>query len=238
MMRLQTTEAENLRQSEMTHAIGFAVAFVFVTLGAILLFAALALVLQAPQDVLKWGLVIISALGGFIIAGSLLTGLWRGRGHISWIMYQFNEWNALQQKAERVKLILALMPAPMPVTLEQTTIAYNSVGMKSPQTILGFDERDLESLCLAFALGAKWSEAALLDKPLPVTKEILTKTRYYELIDSVFVPSGIITTRGGPGNKTGKLTTDDVDLMMQKIRALKPPPPLQETTPNKQGSAG
>lgn len=238
MMRLQTTEAEHLRQSEMTHAFGFAFAFVFVTLGAILVFALLAYLVQAPESVLRWGVAVIAALGGFVIAGILLTGVWRGREHISWIMYQFNQWNALQQKAERVKLILSLMPAQTPVTPEQTTIAYNSAGMKPPQTILDFDERDLESLCLAFSLGAKWSEAALLDKPLPVTKEILTKTRYYELIDNIFVASGIITTRGGAGNKTGKLTTDDVDLMMQKIRALKPPAPLQETVTLKPHSAG
>lgn len=218
MIQLHTQEAEQLREGEMAHAFGFALAFGILTILAVLV--SIGVSMAFFPDLLQLLVVTVFGVGGATIMLVLILGFRRGRQHMSDIVETWRQW-MLQEMARRKKETASVTTIRVLPQATQEVIPVTRPP-KAPELVQGFDMRDIESLCIAFSLGARWSEAALMDKPLPVTKMELGKTLYYKLIDEVFIPAGVIGGRGGPGNKTGKLEITDPDAMMAAIRAKFP----------------
>lgn len=223
-MRLQTAEATQLSDDEIQTSVVFAVAFtVFTLLGAVV---SIGLSVAFAPDLLGVILSAVFGIGGAIVMLMLILGFRRARQIRATIVNVWQEYHIdeseRKQKEIRSVTTIQVLPQTTP-TPTQEPFPVNR-ALKPIEFVKEFDLRDIESLCVAFSLGAGWSEAKLLDKPLPVTKTPLTKTLYYRLIDEVFVASGTIGARGGEGNKTGKLLIPNPDDMLTAIRKLASPP--------------
>lgn len=216
MMRLQASEVNALSEAEGKHSLLFAFAVAMATLGFMIVGTVGAVAIVPNWAV--WVFIGTFACGGAIAMFMLILGFRRGRQHRTDFM---DVWRSIMNPPEKPK-------AQEEKT--QDVISINSGSLKPPEQYAGFDKEDVRSLCIAFSLGARWSEAALMDKPLPVSGVVLTKVLYYKLIDDVFVKCGIIGARGGAGNQTGKLLISNPSEMMKAIKAAYPPTPPQEVT--------
>lgn len=224
MMQGYVDSADDARYNASNFAFANVVIVVLIGLGCLIALWGVHLLGHLPDWLIQWGSVLIVVFTGWKAMQTHLHGYAQG-------VYDANMVYGIGDEAVSAYVEWKYRSAPALPQPTQEVFPYSKPS-RSPEYIAGlFDVRDVESLCLAFSLGAAWSEAKLIDRPLPITKEPLTKTLYYKLLDEVLVFSGVIGFRGGPGNKTGKLIITEPEEMMAAIRKKYPPTPSKQASP-------
>ena len=234
MMMSRTETAQGLLEAETRHTLIFAGVTGLFTACSFILLCLYGLVTQMPLDVFQTLASLDIVGGGFIAGGILITGLRRGRGHVSGVRQaMLDVLNAeLDYKEAEAAYKFALTPLPQLPALPAPTLpaesdvirvtsASGGVEAVPRETIRKFDPRDLQFLCRQLARGFKWTEAAMEKLELPYSKEVMGKasegtgyTRFMELCTE----AGIIV--GREGKKSGTLAVLDAGEMMRLIKAL------------------
>lgn len=218
-MPLQTSEAVRLADSEMHKALVFAVAVTMFFAGVMLVSLMFGVAVMPERP---WLAPLIEGFVGAVLGAMvLLLGFFRTRRHHSdaidpWRARMLAETARIQAETALLQKQLRDPPAPVPAHPVTT-------GVAQPELIDGFELRDLEALCRAWALGAKWTEKLMVGFRMPYTHEVLSKERYYALME-LMVGRGIIGGRGGDGNPTGKLLILDPELMIKRLSNRAPVP--------------
>lgn len=229
MSRLLTPEeAELLRDSEMRHAVTFAVAVTFVTLGAAIVGIGTTVIVMPD---LAWLVTLgIFGVGGAIIMLALILAFRQGRQHIRDVVDMTWDWVRAEIKAKDVTL-----PAPTAPTLPATPS--EGEGMAQQDGRAGWNSRllhglpvlTLEYVCNYLADKNSWAEARLATMPVPYVYpparfgKAEAGTIYDQLFHTergIFCRAGIIVGRGGAGNAMGKLTTLNAVEMMERLKEL------------------
>lgn len=230
--RLYTQDAQVLGEAEAHHSLLFAGAFgVFTLLAFLVVWGVSAAFMPDLTGVL---VPATFGVGGGTAMLALILGFRRGRQHRSDIVdvwYRRENEETERLKKERLSQTTALfLPQPAPSAPAVST------GVKQPEIEGTFDKLDLLWLFESFEDGHKHTEDALIGLKLPHSGEKLSRDRYNALLD-LLVDRTIVIERGGPGNKSGKLTAKTADEMMKKLMtrpAVPPTPPGMSAMATKQ----
>ncbi len=231
-MKLHYFEGENLRHSELDHAVNYTLLSLFGAVVFLFLFVGYAWFAGFELQLIKIGVGAILFGLSFNITSVMFFGWRKGRQHMQDVVDAFvaDRNQARTIEMEKWVILRVEQTAKPTLALPSTTVPLTqNTDPKLPEMIGGFDVRDIERLCEWFAHGAKWSEGHLIGMELPITKEELTPDRYRLLIDGVFVAKGVIGGRDGEKRLTGKLLIKDVPSMMKAIH----PTPSSAVVENK-----
>jgi hypothetical protein len=230
-VRLSIEQAHEAKAGEVQLAVSLVVLLGLSGLIASVLVGALA----AALGVAEWG---DATLGSMLAVMSVvlyivLSTLRRGRSYLKGVIESMRFVEENRAEAERIRAEAELERARALPRLPTSTLPTLQDSEKADPPILtsrggGYiaDEsgdflprEDARWLCEQIASRRKWTEDVLGGLTLPYSGVKLStgERGNYARIMALLVERGIITGRGGPGNKTGVLAVTDPEEMMKRL---------------------
>ena len=214
---IQTLTSTTRQQNDAALGRAFRVAFGLIACSFLLAFAA---VFVAWSQ--KWDIAL--TVGGVVFVGGSLAFVTIGATYVVSLLVEMRAadmgraWVEHEMSAKGLPPAASPLPEPTPVQLRVTS--GERAGLIEMTQLHGFEIDDLKWFCRYLANGNAWTEARLENMPLP-SGVVLGRDREgspYRRLMGLCVSTGIISARGGNGNKTGTLAITDAGEMLERLR--------------------
>lgn len=219
MTNLPSDFAVKIGDNELENGILASVALGILTVVLLVLLSALGAFQVISIEVVKVAAAGLVLLAGVVTGGIIILAWLRSQRHRADVVDKWRDWIDAEIKR---KSAAPGLPAPA----YNPPVVTTGLSVAEREAIGGIDNKDLRAFFTQILAWDKWTETMCENWIVPSAGKPLGKEMYARIMARM-VQTACIVDRGGAGNKSGKLTTRDVDELMRKVASSAPPPSAQ-----------